>query len=310
MALLKPRRAAGALALAATAAACGDFVRPPVFVPGDPDHLLVHAVLRAGSDSAAVWLSRTGNVQMGIPVSGAQVRLGGSAGEAVLREVPQGSAPCTPVPAFPDPFQGVPGGCYVARVPGGVRPGAEYQLDVQLPTGERARGRTVVPLPPVVQAPAEGLRLPARRGEFDGSLTAREPLTLRWTASGRVTLAASASRAWFSPAAAAPCYANLLRPDGGDPPVYLPEDLQADSADIRPQTGGCSVDPQTRPLAADSVEVAVGITVYDSAYYTYLREWSNGIPARDASAGLEGAYGVFGSATTATRRLRLVPQQP
>lgn len=308
MALLRPRRAAGTLALAATAAACGDFVRPPIFVPGDPDQLLVHAVLRAGSDSAAVWVSRVGVESVGIPVTGAQVRLGGSAGEAVLREVPQGSAPCAAVAVIPDQFHGVPGGCYAARVPGGVRPGAEYQLDVQLPTGQRARGRTVVPLPPVVQAPAEGLRLPARRGEFDGSLTAWDSLTLKWAAPGRVTLAASASRAWFSPAAAIPCQAILIRPDGGDTPVYLPEDLESDSADIRPQTGGCSVDPQTKPLAPDSVEVAVGITVYDSVYYTYIREWNNGIPARDASAGLEGAYGVFGSAATATRYLRLIPR--
>lgn len=308
MALLRPRRAAGTLALAATAAACGDFVRPPVFVPGDPDQLLVHAVLHAGSDSAAVWVMRVGDGSVGTPVTGAQVRLGGSAGEAVLREVPQGSAPCAAVPVFPEQFPEMPAGCYAARVPGGVRAGAEYQLDVQLSTGERARGRTVVPHPPVVQAPAEGLRVPARRGEFDGSLTAWEPLTLRWTAPGRVTLGASASRSWFSPAAAVPCQANLYRPEGGDPAVYLAEDLQADSADVMPGTGGCSVDPQTRPLAPDSVEVAVGITVYDSAYYTYLREWNNGIPARDASAGLEGAYGVFGSAATATRHLRLVPR--
>jgi hypothetical protein len=68
MALL---RSAGALALAALAGACGDFVRPPDFVPGDPDQLLVHAVLHAGSDSAAVRVSRVGAGSEGTPVTGA-----------------------------------------------------------------------------------------------------------------------------------------------------------------------------------------------------------------------------------------------
>jgi hypothetical protein len=308
MALLRPRRAAGALALAAIAAACGDFVRPPDFVPGDPDQLLVHAVLHAGSDSAAVWVLRVGEGFVGTPVRGAQVRLSGSAGEAVLREVPQGSAPCVAVPVFPDQFEGVPGGCYVARVPGGVRSGAEYQLDVQLATGERARGRTVVPLPPALQGPAEGLRVPARRIEYDGGLIAWEPLDVRWTAPRPVTLGASAGRAWFSPPAAVPCYAFLYRPEGGEPPVFTAEDLRADSASVTPGAGSCRTDTQTQSIAPDSVEVAVAVTVYDSAYYTYVAEWNNGIPAPDASAGLEGAYGVFGSAATATRRLRLVPR--
>jgi hypothetical protein len=102
MALLTPRRAAGALALAAMAAACGDFVRPPDFVPGDPDQLLVHAVLRAGSDSATVWVSRVGEGHVGTPVSGAQVRVSGSAAEAVLREVPRGSTPCAASRFVPD----------------------------------------------------------------------------------------------------------------------------------------------------------------------------------------------------------------
>lgn len=307
MALLRRARAAGALALAAMAGACGDLVRPPDFVPGDPNQLLVHAVLHAGSDSAEVRVSRVGAGSRGTPVSGAQVRLAGSAGEAVLREVPTGSAPCTVGLLTVDPFDGVPGGCYVARVPGGVRAGAEYQLEVQLATGERARGRTVVPLPPVTQTPAEGLRVPSR--EVDGWLIATEPLALRWTAAGRVALGAWTSRYWSFPAATGPCLARLFRPGGGDEPAFLPEDLQADSASVLPG-GVCTAGEQMPPLAPDSVEVAMGITVYDSAYYAYIAEWNNGVPAADAGGGLEGAHGVFGSAATATRRVRLIPQQP
>lgn len=307
MALLRSGRAAGALALAAMAGACGDFVRPADFVPGDPNQLLVHAVLHAESDSAAVTLSRVGAGSTGTPVTDAQVRLMGSAGEAVLREVPKGSAPCTAGRSTTDPFDGVPGGCYVARVPGGVRAGAEYQLEVELETGERARGRTVVPLPPVAQTPADGLRLPM--STTAGWLTATEPLALRWTATGRVALGASVSRYWPSPPPTGFCAAWLRRPQPGDEFVFLPEHLQEDSASVMP-SGACFESEQSPPLAADSAEVEMRITVYDSAYHAYIAEWNNGIPAPDAAGGLEGAYGVFGSAATATRRVRLVPQQP
>jgi hypothetical protein len=308
MALLRPRRAAGALALAAIAGACTDFVRPPDFVPGDPDQLLVHAVLHAGSDSVAVRVSRVGGGEVGTPVSGAEVRLAGGAGEAVLLEVREGSGPCSAHLFIPDPFAGVPGGCYVARFPGGVRAGVEYQLEVQLPTGQRARGRTVVPLPPVAQAPEEGLRVSA--ADISGWLVAAEPLVLRWTAPRQVALAVSATRSWSSRPATAPCQSQLLRPQPGETFVFLPEELHADSLGVLPGAGACDTVPQPQPLVLDSVELAVGITVYDGAYIAYIREWNNGIPAPDAAAGLEGAYGVFGSAATTTRRIRLVWQKP
>lgn len=307
MALLRCGRAAGAMALAALAGACGDFVRPPEFVPGDPNQLLVHAVLHAESDSARVRVSRVGSGSAGTPVTGARVRLMGSAGEAVLREVPEGSLPCTVGLFSADPFDGVPGGCYEARVPGGVRAGAEYQLEVELATGERARGRTVVPHPPAAQAPADGLRLPAEAS--GGWLMAAQPLTLRWTAGARVGVGASMSRSWPSPPAAGQCAARLFRPRLSEEPVFLPDELLADSVGVKP-AGTCLETNKGPQLAPDSADVEVRITAYDSAYHAYIAEWNNGIPASDAAGGLEGAYGVFGSAATATRRVRLVLQRP
>jgi hypothetical protein len=58
----------------------------------------------------------------------------------------------------------------------------------------------------------------------------------------------------------------------------------------------------------DSVEVVLAVTVYDSAYFKYVRGSDDGIPLERASSGLEGAFGLFGSAATTGRRIVLFKQ--
>ncbi|HEU0014113.1 MAG TPA: hypothetical protein VFQ45_10540 [Longimicrobium sp.] len=297
MALLVRGRAAGALLLASAAGACGELTRPSIFVPGDPQQLLVHAVLHAGRDSAAVLVSRVGTGASGSPVSGAQVRLAGPAGQAALPEAAEGRAAC--VYQQPGTPPATPGGCYAAAVPGGIVAGAEYRLEVSLPTGERATGTTVVPLPPALLAPAEGLRV-AADSQY-GGLLGRQPLALRWTAPGPVRLSASVARTWPGVTGAdVQCYGGVFRfGEFGE----VPPKLEADTATV--QVGGsCSV-PGGQAMGADSIDVAVAVTAYDSAYLAYARDGEHGLPARDASAGLQGANGVFGSAASAVRRVRL-----
>ncbi|HEX2080229.1 MAG TPA: DUF4249 family protein [Longimicrobium sp.] len=303
MALLNPSRAAAALALALVAG-CGDLVRPSDFVEGDPDQLLVHAVLQAGSDSAAVLLSRA---DAGRLIHGAQVRLLGSAGQAMLREV-EGLEPCTLYYVVVDGQREPQGVCYAGAVPGGVRAGAAYRLEVELPTGERASGHTVVPSPPAVQGVADGVRVAAR--EETGVLVALEPLPLKWTAPPRVGVRAWSSRSW--PAIPdARCSALLYRLESDSLVVIYGTDMEVDSARVVPVAGQCYVGEQERTrVDPDSAEVAIGITAYDSAYIAYTAEWDKGIPETTARAGLQGAYGVFGSAATTVRRVRLVPQGP
>ncbi|HWK89278.1 MAG TPA: hypothetical protein VNP72_04760 [Longimicrobium sp.] len=297
MALLGLGRAAGALLLAAAAGGCGELTRPSIFVPGDPQQLLVHAVLHAGRDSAAVLVSRVGTGASGTPVAGAQVRLAGPAGQAVLPESPEGRAPCTYRPPGTPPE--APGGCYAAAVPGGIVAGAEYRLEVALPTGERATGTTVVPLPPALLSPAEGLRM-AADSQY-GGLLGLQPLALRWTAPGPVRLSASVARTWPGVTGAdVQCYAGVFR--FGEFPEVPPQ-LEADSATVR--VGASCSAPGSAALAADSVDVAVAVTAYDSAYIAYARTSEHGLPGRDAHAGLQGANGVFGSAAAAVRRVRL-----
>lgn len=302
---MSPGRAAGALALAALAGGCGELVRPDEFVPAEPEQLLVHAVLRAASDSAAVMVSRVGTGQGGVPVPGARVRLAGSAGETVLAQVPGGAEPCAA------PFRGTSfiarGTCYAAAIPGGIRAGAEYRLEVEVPNGERARGRTVVPLPPVPQSPAEGMRLPSRA--VTGWLVGMAPVELKWATPREVEVEVWVTRAWSPASGNLRCYANTRRPDQSIREDLVEQDLVADSARRVLQAGGCEETRNAPPVRElDSLEVAVGMTAYDDSYLRYIREWKNGVPARAARGGLEGAYGIFGGAATATRHVRMIPQ--
>ncbi|HLM67257.1 MAG TPA: hypothetical protein VK358_07005 [Longimicrobium sp.] len=292
------RRAAGAAALALLAGGC-DFLYPPTYVPADAEQLVVHAVLESGRDTAAVLVTRVGTVEP-VAVSGARVRLAGPAGTLVLEERAGPSTPCTAHPVAPGDPQLPRTGCYAAAVPGRVRAGAEYLLEIDVPSGERVRGRTVVPAAPVVLAPQERLRVPAR--ETGSGLRSVDPVTLRWTAAASVGLVARAERGWVRNAVGARCGAYL---DWGfiEPGEAVPDSLRA-----RVEASGCSAGANHVQVQPDSVEVMLGVTVYDSAYHHYFRNTDDGIPLERASSGLEGAFGLFGSAATSGRRVVLFKQ--
>lgn len=302
MALLNLSRAAGVLALAVAAGGCGDFIRPPTRLPGDPEQLLVHALLTAGSDSVQVLVSRVGTAHGPTPVSGAQVQVIGGGVEAVLAESTRGLAPCVRgyVPPGETPPQGT-NGCYTAVVPGGVRPGTEYLLEVDLGTGERVRGRTVVPAAPAFGTPEEGTRIRVAPGGY--YLFASQPLTLRWEAPGGVSLRAWSERVW-APVPDAHCTAALYGTDGFDEEGHPLMEL--DSARRALQILDCRENVQGAQVQPDSLEVVVALTAYDPAYLEYVRSVNNGTPEGSARGGLEGAFGIFGGAATATRRVRVI----
>jgi hypothetical protein len=291
------RRAAGAAALALLGGGC-DFLYPPTYVPADREQLVVHAVLEAGRDTAAVLVVRVGTVEP-VAVSGARVRLIGPAGTVVLQEGAGPSTPCTVHPVAPaDPRAAT--GCYAAAVPGRVRAGAEYLLEVDVPSGERVRGRTVVPAAPEVLAPQERLRVPAR--ETGNGLRATAPVTVRWTAAPAWGVAARAQRAWVRNAVGTRCNAYL------EPRLFQRSEAGPDSLHATVEALGCSGAASNAQVQPDSVEVMVGVTVYDSAYFNHLRGSDDGIPEERASNGLEGAFGLFGSAATSGRRVILFKQ--
>jgi hypothetical protein len=295
MALLSfVRRAACAAVLAAVAGGC-EFLHPPTYIGGDPGQLVVHAILAAGDDSATVVVARVG-VREAEPVAGAQVRIVGGGGTTVLPAASQVTIhTCRPVPEVPAHTPWPETGCYTAALPGGVQAGAEYRLEVDLPSGERVRGRTVVPAAPVLHAPHDRLRLPLRETEW-GILRSVSPFTLRWTAGEAVSVRGESRRGWVRDAEVL-CGASVQRDD--DVPVTGPPD----SVRLAVEVMGCVAPPDNRTVRPDSVEVRVSVTAYDSAYVTYFREVEGGIPLEHASRGLEGAFGLFASAAGAVRHV-------
>ncbi len=293
MALLSfVRRAAGAAALAAFAGGC-EFLHPPTYTGGDPAQLVVHAVLQAGADSVTVVVARVG-VREAEPVTDAQVRLVGGGTMTVLPGALQPSVhTCRPVPEVPGQAPRPRTGCYTARLPGGVQAGVEYQLEVDLPSGERVRGRTVVPATPALHGAGERLRVPGRATEW-GSLRSVSPFTLRWTADQPVSVWGQSVRGWARDVEMN-CAASLHRDDD------VPVTGRPDSVRLGVEVHGCSPPPDNQSVRPDSVEMRVSVTAYDSAYVAYFQESDGGIPLEQASKGLEGAFGLFGSAAGAYR---------
>lgn len=290
------RAAAGAALLAAVAGGC-EFIHPPTYVPGDPGQLLVHAVLTAGSDSAAVIVARVGTGFEEEPVLDAVVRLAGPDGQVTLPGAPL--AACTGGVPHPDATPMADRGCYAAALPAPVRSGAEYRLEVDVPAGERVRGSTTVPPAPGGLVPAEGTRFPG--GQPVWQVMVSQPFTVRWTAAGPVSLNGWVNRVW-SPEPALNCSGTASRVDN-----YFTGTV-VDSVRVVLEVAGCSAGPDKPAVQPDSVEMMISVTAYDSAYVQYLAGSEDGIPAEQARGNLEGAYGVFGSAARAGRRLRVIRQ--
>lgn len=160
------------LGLALSTAACE--LTEVTTARGD-DVLVVEAVLREGADSQRVVLHRGLVEGRAAGVPGATVVVRTEAGrEIVFAEAPLfGCVDASPGQVGPDPLvEGV--SCYLAA--GGepwVRPGGTYELRVETPAGEVARGRTTVP-------GAFELRVPAVER---CTLPAGTQLPLTWTAS-------------------------------------------------------------------------------------------------------------------------------
>jgi hypothetical protein len=305
----------GWLGLLLLASGC-EFLRPPTEVTVEP-HLQVHSLLRGGVDTVAVLVERSG-AEAGrpqrTPVSGAVVRIEG-AGEAVtLREAPEGFLPCA-VHYDPNESAGAPppigSGCYAATIPGGVRSGRSYTLSVEVPDGGTVAGRTTVPHPPQDIQPAEHARVRMVR-DPQGRQDFSEPLTLRWhspppAGGAGFQVVATSVFEQGRVAADAGCWVWLADAGGSR---QDPAQTGSDSVRIRGNIQGCSAPTaagQRREVRPDSVAVILRFTAVDSSYATYQRvHRDRGVREESASAGITGAYGLFGSASGVNRRIVFV----
>lgn len=290
MEFLKRWRVAGYLLLAG-AGGC-DFQRDPVSVDV-AGSVGVFSVLRAGSDTVSVLILGFPDnpepfVRSYTPIAGAEVHLGVGNTSVRLEEAPAGFARCAQSDGAPADMTG---GCYVAVIPGGVRPDGRYTLAIRLPGGGTVRGETVVPQPPVLISPGPGARV---RAAADGPGYLLDLV-------------------WETPAGVGAVDVSI-RTDLASCSIFYEEQLSTsgsfrlggarpgrDSTVLRIAGVGCS--ERGVPVRVDSIGARVRITAYDTAYARYADEavQRNAVLVERASAGLQGAIGVFGAAASTER---------
>lgn len=302
-----------ALLVLAGAAGC-EFVHEPTPLGLTGEQVSVHSVLRADSDTVSVLLERVDptasphGTPETRPVSGAGVRIVTGSTTVRLSEAPTGFPRCF----SPYPREGkippIAPGCYAAIIPGGVREGARYELQVDLPGGGAIRGSAVVPGKPDLLSPAEGARFEVARG-YNTEGLGRIPVRLR------------------APAGAAGIEVGL-RPvaafEGGrqvqsaicdvDHPLGVVRDATRSDSVVVPIFGIACVERvdstgrNDRSVALDSLRVELLVTAYDTAYTRYAALLGRGSAERSrASAGVSGAVGVFAGVASTRRTLVLVP---
>lgn len=301
------------LGLALLVGGC-DFLRDPTQIEVRGSEVIVHSVLRAGSDTVAVLLQRAepataGNGPRIEAISGAVVRIAGGGASVPLAEAPGGFPSCvrgerTPLgEALADSIRA---GCYAAVFPGGVRAGERYELRIELAGGGQIEGATVVPGAPEILAPDPGSRFEVRnQPRFDEGV-GDVPVRFRVSAAvGGVEVGLDPVTAFEGGAAVpgAQCrieHGSGIRRDGEE----------TDTARVRifnPIICVQQVESEGRRIELDSLHTRLLLTAYDTAYVRYLEVLGGETVARSrASAGVTGALGVFGGAATTERRITLI----
>lgn len=284
----------------------------PVAIEEHPLH--VHAVLQAGATSATMLLSRPepqGHVYR--PVSGAEVRLTRGGETVLLTERPHGE-PCVVVGRT---AVGDGAGCYSAVLPEPIQAGATYELEV-LTTDRRVTGSTTIPGAIEFTAPDAGAAYaipcppPGATPVCQSDFGDQPPFEL-------IPLATIVVE-WVPPAGAERVEA-VFRPkrvvkDGteypGDhcevEPSLLYEPLVAPGGSARWPVHSVYCRGPLDVIGWDTIYVDAVVPVYDSAYATYM----DAVLGRDAArvevvtAGIEGAFGVFGAANARAWEVALV----
>lgn len=297
------RRFAGCAA-ALSVWGCGEATAP--IHPAEAS-VAVHAVLAAGTDTARVLLTRydpdaLADVRFS-GISGAAVRVARAGDTIQLPEAPAGFRDCDFDPFQPDTNEPAGPGCYGGIVPGGLREGERYALRITLPGGGSVSGTATIPARPEILAPAAGRVVPVRLP--DGPVTGGpgSSFPVRWKApdAGRVEIAIVRPQAFRDGRALT---GVLCRVQQGPLPDEL---IESDSVLHQVVSAFCSRGGEG--VRWDSISVVMMVTAYDTAYARFARDVVSKESVRRgrATAGLDGAYGVFAGAASAERRLTLVP---
>lgn len=335
----RPRRRKGARLLVLAGALAGvagcDFVRDPLALEPTGVRVHVHSLVVTGTEWISVLLTRPFGDATVSPseiarVSGATVRVDDGEWTYDLEEAAVDAPPCfaerishSYTHRKPPPGQAGEG-CYSVRVPGGVRPGVRYTLDVELPDGGTATGVTTAPPALTLEAPESGLR--RRLGGDDpdtGYVEVAVPTRWRGGPSSGLTEVAVVGGTVFrdgEPLEDAWCNSSYGTAD--DPFAQPIRSDTATSVVIRVATVVCDAPWATGgPIQDwDSVHTRVRVVAYDSAYARYdelvlgtgsvTGAIGYAVAAPVASVGLDGAVGVFAGAAAASRRVTFLWPHP
>lgn len=288
-----------------------EFVRDPAGIDLVGEQIMVHSVLKAGSDTAAVFLTRvrpgSGNSGPSVsPISGATVRIVAGGDTVQLTEAPAGFASC--IVAFGSASSQIGPGCYAAVLPTGIRSDTEYRLLASMAGGGGAiQGAATIPSTPEILRPDPNARFVVQRqytGQgFPGEISVR----LRSGAgTGGVQLDLQTTAVFAGGVRVSDAVCQLEYPRG------LTRPATSDTAVItifnpifcwRWATPGTAL-----PVEYDSLHARLLVTAYDTAYVRYaaMIEDDASVQQRRYAAGVSGALGLFAGAATADRRITLV----
>ena len=279
--------------------------------PGSGDRevpIHVYSVLVAGADTAKVLIARPGSWNATRPGAAEVVSLRTGSDTIHLRSTGDDLRPCGEHLGATDWTLR----CFAGAVPGGVRPGRSYDLDIEVPGRETVHGNVTVPLPPTFVLPSAGEELTiADKATSDG---ADGWSLVRWerATEGRrfieldVELDEPGCRVQISSSLFADNQMRLRTShfDGDSARVRL------HSLTCQPAAGagGGEAPAQGR----ERFEARLVITMFDTAYTRYQEVYdvSSSVAQTNKAFGLAGAAGVFSAASSAYHPIVLLPPNP
>lgn len=298
--------------LALSVAGC---IRDPDPFTFEMDDVAVHFILEAGSDSVMALVERPGEA-----VEDAEVRLIAGTDTTALAF----SGPACAGSFGPNPSPG----CHRAELPRPIETGATYGLEVVLADGQRITGSTTVPMPLSVTAPGPGEAVVADCGHTEtcyATYLEQPPYYLpvvafvvRWAeATDRARLFGYVRpvRTFLGDRVYGPAEGCTLGYHGffGQQFAFGGRDTPTTADSIRILVPNIQCPGELAPGRFDSIQAEARVHLWNEDYAAYLEiVFGRGQSVREAqvSAGLDGAWGVFGAITPTAVPVTIVRDPP
>ena len=292
----------------------------------DDEAPAVHAILETGADSVVIAVSRPSPTGDGFVqfsgISGAEVRLIAGSDTTWLLETPD--IACVDVwYGGSDEDDGA--GCYRAMLDAPIQPGADYQLHILLPDGTTITGETTTPQPVDIVSPEPREQIVVDCPDTDrcyGQNLDVPPYTqpvatirLEWAAPPTVRLTSAVLRpdAIYLAGTAYPGNACGVGSWAGRGGLHTYPETVSNILWVIPTIGCRSHEewPELQEARFDSIRAEFSVIGWNETASRYIESsGGRGIRVEAASQGLEGAYGVFGAVSRATREVTLVRSPP